>query len=67
MKEEPTCKREEPKCESKCEKKESCNEEPSDGMELLKDYFSGPDGLKRSSSFIRFANMLASTSGDNNS
>ena len=28
-------------------------------MTLLKEYFSGPDGLKRSSAFIRFANMLA--------
>ena len=72
-KEESSCKKEEPecrkeaRCESKCEKKQECGckEELSDGMELLRDYFSGPDGLKRSSSFIRFANMLASTSADN--
>jgi hypothetical protein len=29
-----------------------------DGMNLLKAYFSGPEGLKRSNAFIKFANML---------
>ena len=29
-----------------------------DGMNLLKAYFSCPEGLKRSNAFIKFANML---------
>ena len=29
-----------------------------DGMNLLKAYFSGPEGLKRSNAFLKFANML---------
>jgi hypothetical protein len=29
-------------------------------MELLKDYFSGDEGLKRSNAFLKFANMLVS-------
>ena len=59
----------------KCEDRDTCDEEvkktcncskckQSDGMVLLKEFFSGPEGLKRSSAFIRFANMLASKDSD---
>lgn len=36
--------------------------EPLDGMEQLKAFFSGEEGLQRSNSFIKFANLL--TEGD---
>lgn len=32
-------------------------------MVLLKEYFSGPEGLRRSEAFIRFASMLAANEG----
>jgi len=41
---------------------EEPKEAPKDGMEELKEFFSGEEGLKRSDSFIKFAKLL--TEGD---